>query len=79
MGKKWMSSWKVMFTSAARKFHVSGGLVVAAVIAGLHDGHLSAGDKWEIVAAVAAALGVFAVPNKPAVRAHPRPHVPPND
>jgi hypothetical protein len=33
---------------------------------GLRDGHLSAGDKWEIVAAVAAALGVFAVPNKPA-------------
>jgi hypothetical protein len=72
MGKKWMSNWRVVFTAEARKFQVAAVGFIGVVVAALRDGHLSTGDKWEIAGAAAVALGVFAAPNKPAVRAHRR-------
>lgn len=67
MGRKWLSpaGWKTVFTANARKFQVAATGFIAVVVAALRDGHLSAGDKWEIAGAAIVAIGVFAVKNEP--------------
>jgi hypothetical protein len=48
------------------KFIVAGGAAIVAAGTALVDGQVNADEVWQIVLAIGAALGVYAVPNKPA-------------
>lgn len=46
------------------KFVVAGGAAIVVLGKALADGAVSGEEVWEIVLAVGAALGVYAVPNR---------------